>query len=98
MPDTVRLFILMALSALWIPAIAQADEVECHVPMADWQPKEAVQAYAQSQGLAVERIKIDDGCYKVYAHDAQNNDIRLKLNPATLEPQSIRSRHDNHRD
>lgn len=57
---------------------------DCAVPMADWQPREAVRAMAAAQGWVVRRIKIDDGCYEIYATDAQGQQIEAKVDPATL--------------
>lgn len=57
----------------------------CHVPMADWQPREALQAKVSALGWSVQRIKTDDGCYKVYARDQNGQWIKAKFDPATLE-------------
>jgi len=76
---------LPALLLVAAPGGAFAGDHHCRVPMADWQPREAVQALAESQGLTVRRIKIDDGCYELDARDAQDRAVRMKLDPATLE-------------
>ena len=57
---------------------------ECFVSMADWQPREAVEALAVEQGWTIGRIKIDDGCYEVKGRDADGREIELTLHPATL--------------
>lgn len=57
---------------------------ECRVPMADWQPLDAVQAMAKAQGWTVRRIMTDDGCYEVKGRDAEGRKIEVKLDPATL--------------
>ncbi|KFI24842.1 PepSY domain-containing protein [Paenirhodobacter enshiensis] len=88
MPNPPRVRLLPALVALLalatLPHVAAAEDAECHVPMSDWQPRAAVQALAESRGLTVRHIKIDDGCYEVHALDAQGRDIELMLDPATL--------------
>lgn len=63
---------------------ARADD-DCFVPMADWQPKEAVARMAEAQGWTVRRIKIDDGCYEIDGRDAQGRVIEVTVHPATLE-------------
>ncbi|WP_338024995.1 PepSY domain-containing protein [Aliiroseovarius sediminis] len=63
----------------------QYDDGDCRVPMADWQPREAVQAMAEKQGWTVRRIKTDDGCYEIKGRDAQGRQIEVKLDPATLD-------------
>lgn len=77
----VRAAILLAClgSAAW------ASDDDCRVPMADWQPLTSVQALAREHGLTVDRIKIDDGCYQVKAHDPEGRAVEMRLQPATLE-------------
>ncbi len=63
---------------------ALADDDDCRVPMANWQPREAVQKMATSQGWTVRRIKTDDGCYEIKGRDATGREIEVKVDPATL--------------
>jgi hypothetical protein len=77
------LTILAFLAAL--PAGAALADDDCFVPMADWQPRAAVAQFAITQGWAVRRIKIDDGCYEIDGRDAQGRAIEVKLHPGTLE-------------
>ena len=58
---------------------------DCRVPMADWQPREAVQKMAETQGWTVRRIKTDDGCYEIKGRDRDNREIEVKVDPATLD-------------
>jgi hypothetical protein len=64
------------------PALADDD---CFVPMADWQPREAVARLAAEQGWTVRRIKIDDGCYEIKGSDAEGRQIEVTVHPATLQ-------------
>ena len=52
-----------------IPAGAALADDECFVPMADWQPREAVAQLAAGNGWTPRRIKIDDGCYEIDGRD-----------------------------
>ncbi|AWB50340.1 PepSY domain-containing protein [Gemmobacter aquarius] len=63
------------------PAFAKAD---CAVPMARWQPRDAVAAFAGENGWRVSRIRLDDGCYEVTGFDAKGRRIEVKLDPASL--------------
>jgi hypothetical protein len=68
-----------------LPAgVALADD-DCFVPMADWQPREAVAQLAADQGWTVRRIKIDDGCYEIVGRDAEGRSIEVKIHPGTLQ-------------
>lgn len=62
---------------------ASADE-DCAVPMANWQPRDAVTALAEQNGWSVSRIRLDDGCYEVTGVDALGRKFELKLDPASL--------------
>jgi len=77
------LTILIVLTSLAVGSAARAD-VDCTVPMADWQPRAAVQQMAEAQGWTVRRIKIDDGCYEIDATDADGRAFEVKVDPATL--------------
>jgi hypothetical protein len=69
---------------LAVPAgMALADD-ECLVPMADWQPREAVARLAADNGWSVRRIKIDDGCYEIDGRDAEGRAIEVTVHPKTL--------------
>ena len=67
------------------PAGAALADDDCFVPMADWQPRDAVARLAEENGWAVRRIKIDDGCYEIDGRDAQGRAIEVTVHPATLE-------------
>lgn len=68
-----------------VPAgVALADD-DCFVPMANWQPRDAVAGLAEDNGWAVRRIKIDDGCYEIDGRDAEGRRIEVTVHPETLE-------------
>jgi hypothetical protein len=84
-----------------LPVGAALAEDDCFVPMADWQPREAVARLAAENGWTVRRIKIDDGCYEVDGSDAEGRRIEVTVHPATLavirleyEDDEDRPRHD----
>ncbi|OHV81813.1 PepSY domain-containing protein [Ensifer sp. LCM 4579] len=74
---------ILALVAV-IPAGAALADDDCFVPMADWQPREAVARLAAKNGWTVRRIKIDDGCYEIDGRDAEGRRIGVTVHPATL--------------
>ena len=88
------LTILAFLAAL--PAGAALADDDCFVPMADWQPREAVAEFASSQGWEVRRIKIDDGCYEIDGRDATGRAIEVKLHPGTLQIVEFEFEDDDH--
>lgn len=70
---------LAALSA----GAALADN-ECRVPIADWQPREAVIRLAEENGWILHEVEIDDGCYEIEARSREGREIEVTLDPGTL--------------
>jgi hypothetical protein len=79
-----RTLTILALVAS-LPAGAALADDDCFVPMADWQPREALAQLAADQGWKVRRIKIDDGCYEIDGRDRQGRAIEVKIHPGTLQ-------------
>jgi len=75
---------ILAFVAAFPAGIAVADD-DCFVPMAEWQPREAVQRLALEKGWTVRRIKIDDGCYEIDGTDGQGRRIEVTVHPSTLQ-------------
>ncbi|WP_417806771.1 PepSY domain-containing protein [Thioclava sp.] len=68
-----------------LPAGMAIAEDDCFVPMANWQPREAVARLAQENNWTVRRIKIDDGCYEIDGTDAEGRSIEATVHPETLQ-------------
>lgn len=77
--------------ALTASGAALADD-DCHRPMAEWQSRETVTARVTELGITTERLRIDDGCYEVRGRDGDGNQIRLKIDPASLAVQKLEVR------
>ncbi|MGJ4931901.1 PepSY domain-containing protein [Bradyrhizobium sp. HKCCYLS2038] len=76
--------------------IALADDEDCKVPMAQWQPREAVEQMAKARGWTVRRIKIDDGCYEIKGQDEGGRAIEAKVDPASLAVIRVKQRRGEH--
>lgn len=68
-----------------LPAVVALADDDCFVPMADWQPRDAIARLAEENGWTVRRIKIDDGCYEIDGSDAEGRRIEATVHPATLQ-------------
>jgi hypothetical protein len=77
--------ILTAIVLMGMAGALRAEEEDCYVRMSDWQPRSAILQVAAANGWEVFRIKTDDGCYQIWAIDAEGRPIEVTLNPATLE-------------
>lgn len=72
------------LASLCTASGALADDYACFVPMTYWQTRDAVHTMIEAQGWTVRRIKVDNGCYEVYARDNNGIGIEVILDPETL--------------
>jgi hypothetical protein len=51
-----------------------------------WQPQSKLQEILAKKGWTVRRIKVDGGCYEVYALDEKGERVEAYFHPRTLEP------------
>ena len=77
-------------SALTILAVAAASpafaEGKCtSAPKSKWQPKSALESQLQADGYKVRQIKVEGGCYEVYATDKDGKRANMAYNAETLE-------------
>ncbi len=49
-----------------------------------WQPQEKLEAMLKERGWQVRRIKIDGGCYEVYAVNEKGERVEAYFHPQTL--------------
>ncbi|TDH38554.1 PepSY domain-containing protein [Pseudohoeflea suaedae] len=73
---------LVVATAFSGPALASE---KCSVAMADWQPREALQAKLEGEGWKVRSIKTEDGCYEAYAINADGKKVEAYFNPQTFQ-------------
>lgn len=72
------------LAGLILSGPVLADDDDCTVPVADWQPREVLRQQLEQRGWTVQRIKVDDGCYEVRGVDNNGNAFKAKYEPASL--------------
>ena len=78
------------LSTLTVRAIAAAGpalaEGKCtNAPKSKWQPKSALELQLEADGFKVRQIKVEGGCYEVYATDKEGKRANMAYNAETLE-------------
>ncbi len=76
--------LLIAILMSFGATAALSEDEACRVPMAAWQPRDAVIQLAAANGWEIYRIKTNDGCYQIKARDTQGRAIEVTLDPATL--------------
>ncbi len=77
-------FALTALSVVVAgPALAEG---KCSsAPKSKWQPRSTLESQLQTDGYKVRQIKIEGGCYEVYATDKDGKRANMAFNAETLE-------------
>ncbi|MCB1754878.1 MAG: PepSY domain-containing protein [Gammaproteobacteria bacterium] len=66
-------------------AFASDDRLCGKTPDSEWMSKDEVKAKAAEMGYDVRKIKVEDGCYEVYAKDAQGKKVELFMHPVSAE-------------
>ncbi|MEB0092536.1 PepSY domain-containing protein [Pseudomonas sp. CCI1.2] len=78
-----------ALLSVLLSGHALADG-DCSEPVSDWQPRETLRHQVEQQyGWSVQRIKVDDGCYKLKGADRKGNAIEARYAPASLRLRTL---------
>jgi len=54
-------------------------------PESGWQSQDVLTQQLTAKGWQVRRIKVDQGCYEVYALDEKGNRVEAYFHPQTLE-------------
>jgi hypothetical protein len=61
-------------------------------PQEKWQPQEKLQKMLTDRGWQIRRIKIDGGCYEVYAITEKGERVEAYFHPLTLAPVPTKQR------
>ena len=80
-----RYTIAMSSMALLLGSGSALASDKCSAPMAEWQPREALQTKLETDGYKVNRIKTDDGCYEVYAIGPDGKRMKALFDPKSFE-------------
>lgn len=83
-----KIRILLAATLWGIASLAQATGFATCDSGANegWQPQEKLAEQLKAKGWQVRRIKVDGGCYEVYALDDKGGRVEAYSHPRTLAP------------
>lgn len=83
---------LVAFAAFAAPALASGDDTitgslkSCgNAPMTEWKSEAEIRRTAVGLGYQVRKVKVEDGCYEVYAIRADGARVEAFLNPVSGE-------------
>lgn len=57
---------------------------KCTAPETSWQPQEALKQKLEGEGWKISRMKVEDGCYEVYAIDDKGKKVEAFFDPQTF--------------
>lgn len=82
-----KLVLAAALFAAFAASAARAEDESkaCDAPKDKWMTEDAMKEKAKSLGLDVRQVKVENGCYEVYAIDAKGEKVEQIFNPETGE-------------
>jgi hypothetical protein len=75
--------IAIAVVAAATPAVAEKSSGCGEAPRAQWLSEDAIKAKGAELGYEVRRVKVEDGCYELYALDKNKTKLEVFLNPVT---------------
>ncbi|MDE3078575.1 MAG: PepSY domain-containing protein [Paracoccaceae bacterium] len=84
------------LAGAGLAGAAMAEEDGCRAPMANWQPRAAVESMAEAQGWTDRNIRAEGGCYAIRARDAEGHRMKARVDPATLRLVGMEHEGDDH--
>lgn len=81
---------LFVFSLAWSAQAAATGLATCDSgPEEDWRPREELEKELVEKGWDVRRIKVDGGCYEVYALNEKGERVEAYFHPETFEPISL---------
>ncbi len=80
-----RTFTSIAFAALMTGAAFAAGASCSTSPAAQFKPKSDLEAVLKADGLTMKKLKIEKGCYEVYATDKDGKKVNVAYNAESLE-------------
>lgn len=80
-----RLPVIAFAVAVAFPLTALADDVCVTAASDTWKTEDEVKTHAADLGFNVSNLKIEDGCYEVYATDTVGTRLEVFFHPVTFK-------------
>jgi hypothetical protein len=78
-----RTLIFAAIAIATISPVLAAGKCST-APKANWQPQSKLEDQLKAEGLKVRQVKVENGCYEVYATDKAGKRQNIAFNAETL--------------
>lgn len=79
------ILIALVASAATLSAGAALAANKCNVPVAEWQPRQALEKKMLAEGWKIRQLKTEDGCYEIYGTDAKGRRVEAYFDPKTFK-------------
>lgn len=77
---------LLLTAAISVPAFASGEKFDCGMTdKATWMSEDAAKAKGVELGYEVGKIKVEDGCYELYAKDKDGKKLEVFMHPVSGE-------------
>ncbi len=80
-----RQLLTLCLTLATAGAFAQHAEKCDPIPKDEWKPQAELERKLTNQGWKIRRVKIENGCYEVYAKDELGRNVEQFFHPKTLD-------------
>ena len=79
-----RAFLLTAIAFVVASPAFAAGSACSKAPKTAWQPKSKLESMLKAEGLKIRQIKVENGCYEVYATNKSGKRVNAAYNAETL--------------
>ena len=79
-----RAFLLTAIAFVVASPAFAAGSACSKAPKSAWQPQSKLESMLKAEGLTVKQIKVEKGCYEVYATNKSGKRVNVAYNAETL--------------
>ena len=81
-----KIIVILIAAAFAAAVPAAASSKNCgNAPQNQWMSLDDITTKATGMGYKVHQVKIEDGCYEIYAVDKNGNRVEAYFNPVTAE-------------
>jgi hypothetical protein len=81
----IRTLTTIAFATLMTSAAFAAGPACSTSPASKFKPQASLEAVLKSEGLTMKKLKVEKGCYEVYAIDKKGKKVNVAYNAETLE-------------
>lgn len=74
------------------PAFATDSSIDCGKGEGKWISQEEAQDKAAGLGYDVRKVKIENGCYEIYAINKEDQKVEIFMNPVSGEVVTIKNK------